>query len=235
MRQTSVRKTGHAAGNLAHLDRAERIAVLREKMTGMVASESQVQARKIVAEQDYLSVPQEFAEILPMGGLLRGELVDMADSAMVVAQLIAHISGNGSFVAVVGWPSLSLAGVKESGGDLRKIIVIPNPQDQALNIVTMLAEGVDLVVYRHAGQSLTPSQARPLLAKLRAGRAAVLAVGLDMPTHVVRLAATVSGFRGIGNGSGRIYAVDFTLCCRAKGNNRYGRITIGRQRDLAVV
>lgn len=232
MRQTSVRKDDH---DLNRLDRSERIAVLRAKMASMVVNESQVSARKILREQDFLSVPQELADILPEGGFVRGQLVEMADNATFIAQLIAHTSGNNGYVAVVGWPTLSLAGIPDSGGNLNRIVVIPQPEEQALNVMTMLAEGMDLIIYRHTGQQLSLTHTRQLLAKLRSTRAVVLAVGLAVPSQVTRIAATISGFRGIGSGSGRIRSVDFTLRAQVKGRRYHGRMTIGRKRDLAVV
>ena len=128
----------------------------------------------------------------------------------------------------MNWSDLSLAQVAESG-DLSKIITVPNPGGEWITVLGVLAEGVDVLIYRSPRtHTLSPTQARPLLAKIRKGRAAVLTVGAQVPSPALTINAQVTGFSGIGCGTGRIRNAEIAVSSYSKTHrNRPVVLTCG--------
>lgn len=231
MIQTSVRAALGMA-ELQELSRDARIAVLRQQMdqlTGQPASTG------VSPEDEVLELGSSFQTVLPFGGLVRRAVTECSDTPVLVAEMLAQISGSGSSVAVVGWPDLAYAAVATQGGDLSRIVAVPDPGSDPLSVVSLLVTGLDLVVFRSAPHDLAPAQARPLLGKLRGGSAALLTVGMSVPSPALRMAAQITGFRGIGEGSGRIRAIDLQVETTWKGGSRRATMTIGEPRKLSVV
>ena len=86
-----------------------------------------------------------------------------------------------------------------------------------MTVLGVLAEGVDVLIYRSPRtHTLSPSQARPLLAKIRKGRAAVLTVGAQVPSPALTINAQVTGFAGIGCGTGRIRNTEIAVSSYSK-------------------
>ncbi|WJY94146.1 hypothetical protein CFELI_02520 [Corynebacterium felinum] len=200
MRQTGVRKL--SAVQRSHID------ALRAQIN------EHAPARKVV------DVPAAFQEIFPHKGLPRGAVSCMNPSSALAIELIAHTTAAGGYVGVVGWEGLSYAGVES----LDTIIVVPQSD---LNVVASLAESVDLIFYRGPEAHLSPTQSRPLMAKVRKGVASVVMVGVDVASPAVRLSGRISTFHGIGCGTGRITSFDLELCCQAHGMSRSTTVTIG--------
>lgn len=235
MAQTSVRKNVVDEAGLVGLSRDERIAALRAQLAAVHADGDAKVSVQQVDDYDIIPVPLALAEVLP-GGLRRRQAVELGVSAGLAVELIAHISGNGGVVAVVGWPELGYIGVPAAGGDLTKIVVIPDAGVDGLEVVAALVEGVDVVLYRNPVDSHLPAgRTRKLMAKLRAGRAALLTVGLRLETSAPLITADIIGYRGIGPGVGRIQAVDMRVSATIHGRTRISTMTIGRSRDLKAV
>lgn len=216
--------------NLSVLPRAERIDVLRAKMSALSAaseSHSQEVSKQVIA--DIVAAPQALAELLPSGGFMRGESYSFTSCSQLCVEVIAHISGHGGMAAVVGWPELSYAGVQDAGGDLANVIAIPDAGLEPLNTVAVLLEGLDMVVYKGPPITMSPVRARPLRAKLRAGRGSLLTADTVIPQSVAHIAATVDGFNGIGQGTGRIRGVELELTVTGKAQQaRRGRMVVGK-------
>ncbi|MCX7538176.1 hypothetical protein [Corynebacterium antarcticum] len=163
-------------------------------------------------------VPRALADCLPGGGLPRRAITTVADCPAFIIELLAAATGRGSHVAVVGWPDLLLTGVADAGGILDSIVVVPDPGDRPFSVVGMLVEGMDLVVHRSAGSDrVSATQARPLLARVRRGTAALLVVGARFPASAVRIGADITAYHGVGAGSGRIRGFDLSVEVVTKG------------------
>lgn len=190
--------------------RAERVASLRNKIAGLesAANLTPVQQKPRLLSNDSVSEGNEssvdpyrvvelsgqLAGAIPTGGLPKNSVSHCSDCPALVSELIAQISAQGKTVAIVNWSDLSLAQVAESG-DLSKIITVPNPGGEWITVLGVLAEGVDVLIYRSPRtHTLSPTQARPLLAKIRKGRAAVLTVGAQVPSPALTINAQVTGF-----------------------------------------
>lgn len=224
--------------------RAERVASLRNKIAGLesAANLTPVQQKPRLLSNDSVSEGNEssvdpyrvvelsgqLAGVIPIGGLSKNSVSHCSDCPALVSELIAQISAQGKTVAIVNWSDLSLAQVAESG-DLSKIITVPNPGGEWITVLGVLAEGVDVLIYRSPRtHTLSPTQARPLLAKIRKGRAAVLTVGAQVPSPALTINAQVTGFSGIGCGTGRIRNAEIAVSSYSKTHrNRPVVLTCG--------
>lgn len=224
MMQTPVR-----IGLPAELTREERIAQLRERMARLEGAPREAAGVEESAGK-IESLPPELREVLPSGGLRRGDIALCTPTPLLVAEVVATVSAAGGMVAVVGWPELAYAQVSESGGALGNVVAVPNPGLVPLDTVAVLAGGMDLVVYRGV-EDLTPNQARPLWAKVRKGRAAVLAAGSRIPRAHTSICAKVVGFEGISAGTGRICSVSIDLRCESKIGTRSATMVVGARQN----
>lgn len=224
--------------------RAECVASLRNKIAGLesAANLTPVQQKPRLLSNDSVSEGNEssvdpyrvvelsgqLAGVIPIGGLPKNSVSHCSDCPALVSELIAQISAQGKTVAIVNWSDLSLAQVAESG-DLSKIITVPNPGGEWITVLGVLAEGVDVLIYRSPRtHTLSPTQARPLLAKIRKGRAAVLTVGAQVPSPALTINAQVTGFSGIGCGTGRIRNAEIAVSSYSKTHrNRPVVLTCG--------
>lgn len=153
----------------------------------------------------------DLAKISAHGGLVRGEVTLANDSPQLCSYLLGSVTAAGFHAAVVGWPELSLAHVCDTG-DIRNVVAVPSPEAAGVQVVTMLAEGMDLVVYRGSARISRTAQA-----KIRGGRAAVLCVSAHVDGSASRLHAGVTGFSGIGRGAGRIREVHMRVRMQERG------------------
>ncbi|MFW8574965.1 hypothetical protein [Corynebacterium pseudodiphtheriticum] len=221
--------------------RAERVASLRSKIAGLesAANLTPVQQKPRLLSNDSVSEGNEssvdpyrvvelsgrLAGAIPIGGLPKNSVSHCSDCPALVSEFIAQISAQGKTIAIVNWSDLSLAQVAESG-DLSKIITVPNPGGAWITVLGVLAEGVDVLIYRSPRtHTLSPTQARPLLAKVRKGRAAVLTVGVQVPSPALTINAQVTGFSGIGCGAGRIRNTEIAVSSYSK-THRNGPVVL---------
>ena len=153
-----------------------------------------------------LGMPEWLAGQLAGGGLARGAVTAMADCPAAVVDILAHVTANGGCAAVVGYPNLALAAVAAAGGELSRLIIVPDPAPHVGAVLSTLAEGVDLVVYVPV-QRVTPTFARPVEARLRKSSCALLSCGAPWPGARLNLDVQVAGVHGLGRGSGRIRSI----------------------------
>lgn len=228
MDRTHVRK----AGGLAGLSRAGRVEALRARMAEL--GDGVPGAPRVFPE--VIPVMEPLAGLLPGGGLARRAVTDLADCPALIVELISHATAGGGHVAVVGWPELSLAGVA-GAGRLENIVVVPDPGTDALEVVAVLVDGLDLVVARWPTPfELPPTRTRPLLGRVRSGTAALVLVGVRLAGAVARIDARVTAYRGIGAGRGRIRGVDVEVRVVAAGRApAAATLTVGQRPHLRAV
>lgn len=211
---------------------ADVVDDLRRRIT-LIAGEPQPAAAPttapiVVAEQpvvagiasgpapDSLVVPGWLGQHLTGGGLPRGAVTDAEDCPSALVDVLATVTAAGGCAAVVGYPGLALAAVEASGGDLDRTVVIPDPAPHTGAVLGTLVEALDLVVYR-ASSPVTPSAARPVDARLRRSRCALVVCG-GWPGARLHLAWRTDGVTGLGHGSGRIRGI--VLSGRAHGRGQ---------------
>ncbi|AKK02387.1 hypothetical protein CEPID_02530 [Corynebacterium epidermidicanis] len=185
--------------------------------------------------EETLAVPSAISDLLIGGGLPKRAVTQLGDSSILAVELMAQVTKNGGYVAVIGWPELLLAAVVEAGGKLAHVISVPDPGVEPLNTVAVLCEGMDMVLYRSAEVvELSPARARPLLAKLRSGRAALVLVNAAVASPAVRIEAHVCAFHGIGPGTGRIRGLDLAVNVWQKsGRPGSGVLSVGKCATVA--
>src|SRR5699024_9546271 len=204
---------GSAAVSLEGLSRSERVAALRTRMAAL-GSEQNSEVEE-VANEGIIGVPSGLSSVLPGGGILRRQVMSLSDSLALVVEIISHASSAGGYVVVVGWPALLSAQVVEYV-DLSRVVTIPDPGADPWTITGVLVEGMDVVSHHGAPMELSPARARPLLARLRAGQAALVTIDARLPGTSLHMDANVVGYHGIGRGTGRIRGVDIAVRTEAK-------------------
>ncbi|WP_394281593.1 hypothetical protein [Corynebacterium sp.] len=213
--------TGTSVRKLEGLDRHETIAALRSRMAEIGGEVPE----RVVDDTDVVPVGENLQVLLPHGGVPRRAVTHCSDTASLIVELLEQVTSTGQHAGVVGWPDLSYAGLSR----VDRVIAVPDPGTDPLQVASVLVEGLDLVVYRTGVElNLSPVRARPLLARLRQGKAALVMVGTKVPSPALTIAAEVTQFRGIGQGSGRITGWDMQVRTEAKGYRpASGVVTVG--------
>ena len=180
--------------------------------------------------EDSIGLPEYVAGPLGLAGLPRGGIVESTGPVVLLVGMLAHMLAEGLYIAVVGWPNLSLAQLAVRGGDLSKVVVVPDPGEDPFQVVAVLLEGMDVVVYRPTARSIPPAVARPLLAKMRRGPGTLIVQGATVAAAGHRR-TTVSGrivsYRGCSAGGvGRIAAIDMDVQVVRGGRVHQGLVTL---------
>jgi hypothetical protein len=172
-----------------------------------VAVAAEVVRPVALAGERVLPVLGPLEPLFPARGLRRGSVVTVGGSTSLALSLLAAASGEGSWCAAVGFPSLGLAAAAELGVVLDRFPLVPSHRRWAW-VVAALADGFDVVLARPPSV-VKAADARRLTARVRE-RGAVLVVagssaGAAWPEAAeVRLDVVSSTWEGIGPGHGRL-------------------------------
>ena len=227
---TPIRAASAAAANLAVVEeppaqpsRVDQIAELRARMAAIGGEVPQ----QVVEDAETLAVAGGLSLVLPNGGLPRRAVTHVSDTPALIVELIGQVVQVGGRAGVVGWPELSYAGIGEDA--MERVVAVPDAGLDDLSVAGVLAEGLDLVVLRTRSPfQLTPVRARPLLARIRKGQAALVCVNVEVPSPALTVTGQLAQFHGIGRGIGRITGIDFDVRAQAKGYRpASARVTFG--------
>ena len=227
---TPIRATSAAAANLAVVDelpaqpsRVDQIAELRARMAAIGGEVPQ----RVVEDAETLAVAGSLSLVLPNGGLPRRAVTHVSDTPALIVELIGQVAQAGGRAGVVGWPELSYASIDADA--MERVVAVPDAGLDDLSVAGVLAEGLDLVVLRTRSPfQLTPVRARPLLARIRKGQAALVCVNVEVPSPALTVTGQLAQFHGIGRGIGRITGIDFDVRAQAKGYRpASARVTLG--------
>lgn len=160
-------------------------------------------------------VPAWLAEHLPGGGVARGQATQISDCPAALVDVLAHLTAQGMCVAVVDYPRLAIAAVAAAGGNVERLVLVPDSTPHTAAVLGTLVEGMDVVLFaaggqsgRSSGGSVTPTFARPVEARLRKSECALLVCGKAWPQARMHVELQVCGVLGLRRGSGRIRAVE---------------------------
>ena len=183
--------------------------------------------QQVVEDTETLAVAGGLSLVLPNGGLPRRAVTHVSDTPALIVELIGQVAQAGGRAGVVGWPELSYAGIGEDA--MERVVAVPDAGLDDLSVAGVLAEGLDLVVLRTRSPfQLTPVRARPLLARIRKGQAALVCVNVEVPSPALTVTGQLAQFHGIGRGIGRITGIDFDVRAQAKGYRpASARVTLG--------
>lgn len=160
------------------------------------------------AGSPHVTVPDWLAGSLSTGGLPQGAVTAADDCPAALVDVLATLTASGGCAAVVGYPRLAVAAVEAAGGDLERLVLVPDPIPHASAVLGTLVEGLDLVVYA-APAAVSPSAARPVEARLRRSSCALLVCSgvRAWPGARLHLSWRAEGVTGLGVGSGRVRGV----------------------------
>ncbi|MFC3962149.1 hypothetical protein [Nocardia jiangsuensis] len=202
---------------LAAMSKAERVAALRDVIDRVPGP--------ALARTPVLAVPAALGPIFPDGGLAKGSTVTYAGSSTVLLGLLAAVTADGSWAALVGGGRRGLLAFHEMGGDLERLAVIRDPGQDPLGVVAALTDGIDLIVLDHR-VDIPPARARTLAGRVRTQKAVLLVAGQDWPHPDLRIRSHLAGAHGLGAGRGRLRG----LAVEVATQDRTGRV-----REVAAV
>ncbi|WP_370452394.1 hypothetical protein [Dietzia sp. ANT_WB102] len=162
-----------------------------------------------------VAVPGSVAHLLPGGVLPAGHVTAVSGSATLRVGLLAAATAAGARCAVVGWPELGVAAVAEQGGRLDCLALVPDPGPDPAAVVSVLLDGLDLVLLGPGVPAVAPSRARVLAGRVRAA-GAVLLVGAGWPGAELILAGRHCRYGGLGAGAGRLASVSTVVHCSGR-------------------
>ncbi|WP_280381389.1 hypothetical protein [Nocardia wallacei] len=175
--------------------------------------------RADIRSLDVIAVPGGIGELLPAGGLARGSVVGCRGATGVLAGVLAAVTAADLWAAVVAGANqrIGLVAVTEMGGRLSKLALIDSTAGDPVEIASVLADGIPLVVL-DARLAVAPARARTMTAKFRSQR------GVLVITDRVRgirpdviIDAQPAWYTGITRGSGRLR--EFALAVEVSGRN----------------
>lgn len=206
---------------MAQVEATATIASLRQKMRQIEAKSAAVGegASQIKESVRVAPVPQWLAGHLPGGGVARGQATQISDCPAVLVDVLAHLTAQGMCAAVVDYPRLAIAAVAAAGGDVERLVLVPDSAPHTAAVLGTLIEGMDVVLFAAGGQgvpgaqgmqrgAVPPTFARPVEARLRKSECALLVCGRAWPQARMHVDLQVCGVLGLRRGSGRIRAVE---------------------------
>lgn len=210
--------------------RQATIAELRRLMTGNRTLVTEPGQDRGVLEHraGYLPVIEPLTGFLPGGGLPRGGVVSLAGTG-TTSLLFTLLAGPGNpWSALVGLPYLGLQAAAELGVDLSRVVLIPDPGVDVLQILSVLADGVELLVVRAPnGPIASPARLRVLQGRLRQRGSVLISVGA-WPGADLSLQVAIDSWRGIGAGHGRLTGRELLIQLSGRGS-------AGRRRELRLL
>ncbi len=151
-----------------------------------------------------IPVVAPLAAVLPRGGLAPGSVVSVRGHG-ATSLLFTLLSGPpDAWSALVGMPGVGLAAAAEFGVDLDRVVVIPEPGPDVLQVLSILVDGVDMIAVALPPTARpSPSRQRVLTGRLRQRGAVLLVLGPWPGADLVLTARWVS-WGGLGQGHGRL-------------------------------
>jgi hypothetical protein len=203
-------------------DKAQVVADLRKRL----ADTAPPAAVPTVMTAGVVPVLSPLDELLQQGGLPRGSVVSLQPddhSAGVTSLLFTLLAGpSRPWSALVGFGDLGLAAAAELGVDLSRVVLVPQPGVDVLQILSVLIDGVDLIaVSAPKGPIGSPARQRVLSGRLRQRGAVLLAVG-PWPGADLSLTVSTVSWSGLGAGHGRLR--DRELLVRLGGRRLGGAV-----------
>src|SRR5450830_1027253 len=168
----------------------------------------------VTSERPSLPVPGALSALLP-DGLRRGSTVAVLGSTSLVLALLAEACGGGAWAAAVGQPTVGLLAAAQTGVDLERLAVVPQPGIEAPTVVAALLDGVDVVLVGPEAV-LTDGDRRRLVSRARERGSVLLASG-TWPGADVVLTAERGRWSGVGAGDGRLRTCELRVTRTGRG------------------
>ncbi|MEV0299111.1 hypothetical protein [Nocardia sp. NPDC050710] len=212
------------AAPLAELTRAQQLEVLRARIaaipgrigTRTATPSAPASHREAHAEPpEILPLPGALGEILPGGGLPCGSVVSCRGGGALLLGVLAAATQTGAHAALVGNPRAGLLAYSEMDGDLARLAHIPDPGPDPLAVVSILVDGVSVVVLDIPG-SAPPSRVRAITARVRQHGAVLIITDPGWARPHLELHTRVAGYTGLGPGRGRLREIHLDIEIRGR-------------------
>lgn len=161
-----------------------------------------------------LPTPEALARLLPGGGLAPGSVYSLASGGWLLLALLADPSRAGLWCGVVGVPELGAEAAVQSGVDLTRLALVPDPGGRWFSATAALAEVMALVAVRPASRVGDADAAR-LAAKLRDSKTVLLTIG-PWPRAEAVISATQPRWSGLGEGHGYLRSREVLVTVTSK-------------------
>lgn len=185
---------------------AAQLTTPRRGDAAALARAAEVARPVSLAVERVLPVVEALVPLFPDGGLPRGSVVACRGPAArsLALQALVGLSRAGSWVGVVGLPSLGLAAVAEAGISLARTLFVAEPAIEEWGaIVATLADSVDAVLVGRARARVT--DARKLQARLRERGGVLVTVGGEGGLEPdLTMAVVEATWEGLGRGNGHL-------------------------------
>ncbi len=212
---TSAAHSSISAPALDGLPAQDRVRTLQARIREMQSS-----------TLDSRSIPTHpaIAQLLPGGALKQGAIYSVERSATLLMALLAGPSAAGSWCGIVGMPEFGVEAAARFGVDLDRLVLVPHPGDQWLNVTAAIADVMEVVVTRPPRRADDASISR-LAARLRQRDATLIVLG-TWPQSEAMLSLSESDWSGIGDGHGHLSArqVTVTVTSRVHARPRSARL-----------
>lgn len=199
------------------------ISLLREKMQRIEgrgpatapqhSAQGRVEGGASRAHAGVAPAPSWLAPHLASGGFPRGTATQISACPAALVDILARLTAQGGCAAVVNHPRLALAAVEAAGGDLERLVIVPDASPHAAAVVATLAEGMDMVVFSAASDAnargeLHSGFVRPVDARVNKNTCALLVSGATWPSARHHVEVDVHAVHGLGRGSGRVRGIE---------------------------
>gem|GEM_PF-1313659 len=138
-------------------------------------------------------------------GLRRGATLAVVGSTSLVLALLAGASLAGSWVGVVGLPTLGLVAAAEMGVALDRLALVPHPGREWPTVTAALVDALDIVVVRPPPHARS-GDARRLAARARERGAVLVIAAGGWPGPDIQLTVTAGEWAGLDSGAGHLRA-----------------------------
>lgn len=140
------------------------------------------------------------------------------DSATLAMLLMAGPSQNGSWCAVIGTESFGFEAAQSLGVDLSRVVLVPDPGDQPINVIGALLDVVGVIVIADQVRlRISDHDASRIQSRLQRHQAVLIAWGMAWPRAQAHLRLTQVQWLGIGQGEGHLQARQATIEVRRAG------------------
>lgn len=164
-----------------------------------------------------LALPEHLQPAFPTAGLPQGSMVELCGARGPAVSIIATVTRAGGSVAIIDTPTFGLLAAHEQGADLTRIALVPDSGDDPIAVISVLTEGMDLIVWTPGRTTCTPSVERGLAARLRTKQSTLIALGPGLRRPDYRLEVNIANYRGITTGHGNLSGIETTI--RSSGRN----------------
>ncbi|NKY88861.1 hypothetical protein [Nocardia veterana] len=219
---------------LAAMPMGRRLDELRRRMAA-IPGKVGADAPATIAAHDLLPIPGPLGELLPSGGLMLGTVVACPRGAITSA-ILAAATNSGHQTAIVGEQfdrrRPSLIDIWEMGGTIERVALVDASGADPAEIVSVLVDGVPVVVLAIPGLRLTPSQVETLRARVRGKRGLlVVTEGSWARQPHMTIGCRLRGVGGIGRGVGRVSRIEMDVDVTSGQYVRSGRLVLAASKD----